>query len=79
MFVSILKLNYKRGDYMEGQGRYVCRFALENYEISEEDFYPPKDDRALKSNIDDMYCDEFGCYCEEIFALLEELGVYDKE
>lgn len=41
--------------------------------LTEEDFYPPIDDRYLKSNVDDIYGgDNFAEYCEDIFEMLEE-------
>ena len=29
------------------------------YELSEKDFYPPSDDRVIKSGIDETYQDEY--------------------
>ena len=52
---------------------------LNNYvEITEEDFYPPSDDRVLKSYIKNVsYGDNFSDYCKYIFALYEEEGYWD--
>ena len=51
-----------------------------NYDdcLTEVDFYPPFDNRTLKSNVGDIYGgDNFADYCEEFFALLEEEGCYE--
>ena len=46
--------------------------------LSEIDFYPPYDNRTLKSNIKDIYGgDNFADYCEYIFELLEEEEYYE--
>lgn len=46
--------------------------------ITESDFYPPSDDRVLKSYVDDIDGgDNFIDYCEYIFDLLDEEGYYD--
>lgn len=48
-----------------------------NY-LSEEDFYPPSDNRYLKSYIEDINCgDNFADYCTYIFEILEEEEYYD--
>ncbi len=42
------------------------------------DFYPPSDNRTLKSNVRDIYGgDNFADYCEYIFELLEEEEYYE--
>lgn len=46
--------------------------------LTEEDFYPPSDDRYLESYIEDIEGgDNFADYCEYIFELLEEEEYYD--
>lgn len=46
--------------------------------LSEIDFYPPTDNRTLKSNVVDIAGgDNFADYCKCIFDLLEEDGYYD--
>lgn len=41
--------------------------------LTEIDFYPPSDDRVLKSYIEDIKGgDNFADYCEYIFELYEE-------
>ena len=41
--------------------------------LTEEDFYPPTDDRYLKSNVDNIYGgDNFADYCEDFFEMLDE-------
>ena len=46
--------------------------------LTEEDFYPPSDNRCLESCVEDI-CggDNFADYCEYIFELLEEEEYYD--
>ena len=55
------------------------RIKNKQYEcLTESDFYPPYDDRVLKSYIEDV--DEennFASYCKYIFKLYEEEGYYD--
>lgn len=46
--------------------------------LTEVDFYPPSDNRTLKSNVKDIYGgDNFADYCEYIFELLEEEEYYE--
>ena len=46
--------------------------------LTEQDFYPPTDNRVLESYIKDINGgDNFADYCEYIFDLLEEEGYYD--
>lgn len=46
--------------------------------LSEMDFYPPSDNRTLKSNVKDIVGgDNFADYCEYIFSLLEEEEYYE--
>lgn len=46
--------------------------------LTEADFYPPSDNRHLKSNVKDIVGgDNFADYCEYIFEFLEESGYYD--
>ena len=52
---------------------------MSNYELSEQDFYPPTDDRVWKSNVKDVIGgDNFADYCEYIFNLLEEEDYYEE-
>lgn len=45
----------------------------DEYILTESDFYPPSDDRCLKSYIEDIYDgDNFAEYCEYIFEIYEE-------
>lgn len=48
-----------------------------NYVLSEEDFYPPMDDRILKTNIEEVYKGEFAEYTEEIYDLYESEDYYE--
>lgn len=46
--------------------------------LSEQDFYPPSDDRKLTSYIEDVYGgDNFEDYAEYIFDLYEEENIYE--
>lgn len=46
--------------------------------LKESDFYPPSDNRVLKSYVKDIYGgDNFADYCEDFFSFLEEEGYYD--
>lgn len=46
--------------------------------LTEQDFYPPTDNRVLESYIEDIDDgDNFTDYCEYIFDLLVEEGYYD--
>lgn len=46
--------------------------------LTEEDFYPPFDNRYLQSCIEDIDGgDNFADYCEYIFEVLEEEEYYD--
>ena len=49
-----------------------------HYYLTNESFYPPCDDRCLKSYVEDIYGgDNFADYCQYIFNILEEEGYYD--
>lgn len=49
----------------------------ENY-LTEEDFYPPQDNRYWKSYVEDINGgDNFADYCRYIFKVCEEEGYYD--
>lgn len=62
---------------------YECSFdnisdELYNGCLTEADFYPPSDNRMLKSNVKNIVGgDNFADYCEYIFAVLEEEEYYD--
>lgn len=50
--------------------QYIC--------LTEKDFYPPSDDRALTSYIEDIdNGDNFADYCEYIFEIYEEEDYWD--
>lgn len=52
---------------------------LQDYiELTEEDFYPPSDDRVFKSYIDDIRDgDNFSDYCKYIFNIFDEEYYWD--
>lgn len=46
--------------------------------LKERDFYPPLDDRVLKSNVKDIEGgDNFADYCKYIFEILDEEEYWD--
>ena len=46
--------------------------------LTEENFYPPSDNRYLKSYVEDIDGgDNFADYCRYIFNVLEEEGYYE--
>lgn len=46
--------------------------------LTEEDFYPPSDNRVWKSGVEDIDGgDNFAEYCEYIFEVLDEEGYYE--
>ena len=49
-----------------------------DYTLTEEDFYPPYDNRSWKSNVRDI-CggDNFADFCEDFFELLDEEEYFD--
>ena len=50
-----------------------CNHNNEYYLLTEEDFYPPSDDRTWKSNVMDVVRgDNFVDFCEYYFDLLDE-------
>ena len=49
----------------------------DGYVLSEKDFYPPSDNRILKTNIQELYDGEFSEYAEYIFDLYESEGYYE--
>lgn len=49
-----------------------------NRVLREQDFYPPPDDRVLKSYIDDIEGgDNFADYCDYIFEILDEEDYFE--
>ena len=47
-------------------------------ELSEQDFYPPSDNRYWQSNVDDINGgDNFADFCEDYFELLDEEEYFD--
>jgi hypothetical protein len=46
--------------------------------LTEEDFYPPSDNRVLKSYVEDIVNgDNFADYCTDMFELLEEEDYFE--
>lgn len=49
-----------------------------DFGLTEIDFYPPSDDRVIKSYIEDVNCgDNFADFSEYIFSLYEDEGYWD--
>lgn len=49
-----------------------------NHCLTEQDFYPPEDNRVLKSYVYDINGgDNFSDYCGYIFSVLDEEEYYD--
>ena len=52
--------------------------VLNDHVLTEQDFYPPSDDRVLESNIEDIDEDNnFVNYCVEFFEMLDEEEYYE--
>lgn len=52
--------------------------TYDNTYLTEEDFYPPIDNRVWKSNVDDIdEEDNFVNYCSYIFELLDEYDYFE--
>jgi hypothetical protein len=50
----------------------------DEYVLTENDFYPPSDDRCLESYVRDIDGgDSFAEYCEYIFEICDEEGYWD--
>ena len=55
-----------------------CASTYENAYLTEEDFYPPTDDRTWKSNIEDIdEEDNFVNYCSYIYEYLDEYDYFE--
>lgn len=50
---------------------------LNDYVLSEEDFYPPSDDRVLKTYVEELYDGDFAGYADYIFDLYESENYYE--
>ena len=49
-----------------------------NHILTEQDFYPPVDNRTWKSNVRDIADgDNFADFCEDFFELLDEEEYYE--
>ena len=62
-------------DVLDKQG--YCLGDMDS-SLTEQDFYPPSDNRTWKSNVEDIDGgDNFADYCVEFFEMLDEDGYYD--
>lgn len=65
---------------MNNQQKYNNILSKDYDVLTEQDFYPPSDDRVLTSNIDDIEDgDSFDDYCKEFFELLDEEEYFDNK
>lgn len=74
--------NKKRYKYVtEQQGKkYKHILKKHNSILTEQDFYPPSDDRVWTSNVEDIEDgDNFADYCKEFFDMLDEEECFDNE
>lgn len=74
--------NEKKHKYVVEQQRKKYKYILRKYNpiLTEQDFYPPSDDRVWKSNVEDIEDgDNFADYCKEFFELLDEEEYFDNE
>ena len=56
----------------------ICISNKDDHVLTEQDFYPPSDDRVLESNIEDIDEDNnFVNYCVEFFEMLDEEEYYE--
>lgn len=61
----------------ESESQNSCSRDRDGY-ITEEDFYPPSDNRVWKSNIEDIDGgDNFADFCEDFFERLEEENYFN--
>ena len=62
--------NQRNVNFNQEENEYIC--------LTEEDFYPPYDNRVLKSYVEDINGgDNFADYCKYIFAIYDEEDYYD--
>lgn len=65
---------------MDNQRKYNNILNKKSSVLTEQDFYPPSDDRTWTSEVEDIDDgDNFADYCKEFFELLDEEDYYDEE
>lgn len=63
---------------MDNQKKYNNILNKKSCVLTEQDFYPPSDNRVWTSNVEDIEDgDNFVDYCKEFFELLDEEDYYD--
>lgn len=76
-------MNNKKGyQYVIKQQQKKYKYTIKKYKpaLTEQDFYPPSDNRILTSNIEDINGgDNFADYCKDFFNLLDEEEYFDIE
>ena len=69
---------YFKDVYGEEHYKYIIERERKINCLTEQDFYPPEDNRVLKSYVQDIYGgDNFSDYCRYIFSVLDEEEYYD--
>ena len=64
---------------MDNQKKYDKILNNKSYVLTEQDFYPPSDDRVWTSEIEDIDDgDSFADYCKEFFEMLDEEDYYEE-
>ncbi len=64
--------------YGEEHYKYIIERQRKRNCLTEQDFYPPEDNRVLESYVQDIYGgDNFSDYCSYIFDVLDEEEYYD--
>lgn len=67
-------------DAIDKEIRYRNILNKRNSTLTEQDFYPPSDDRVWTSNVEDIEDgDNFADYCKEFFELLDEEEYFDND
>lgn len=53
---------------------------VNNYLLTEKDFYPPYDNRTWQSNVRDIHNgDNFSEFCKEFFEMLDEEEYFENQ
>ena len=71
-------MNKRRRKYIAIQKKKNEYIQNKRNELTEQDFYPPYDNRVWTSNVEDIKNgDNFADYCKDFFKLLDEEEYYD--
>lgn len=70
----------KKYEYIAKQKKYGEILRRHKPILTEQDFYPPSDDRVWISNVEDIEDgDNFADYCKEFFEMLDDEEYFDNE